>query len=126
MRYPIEIHLVHQKEDGATLVLAIMALEGKDNLPFTFLESFLPVQIGETKNLGMAFDIASILPGNKTYFFYEGSFTTPPCSEGVHWIILQTPITISLEQVLVLQKLMPLNNYRNQQPLNGRVVKTNL
>ena len=60
------------------------------------------------------------LPENKDYFFYTGSLTTPPCTEGVNWYILKEPITVSLEQVNLLKELMPINNYRNEQPQNGR------
>jgi carbonic anhydrase len=123
IRYPIEIHLVHQNENGAITVIGIFAEEGKNSSPFTILENNLPLKIGETKELNIPFDISSILPENKSYFNYSGSLTTPPCSEKVNWIILKNPITISLSQVKIIQNIMPLNNYRNEQPLNSRIVK---
>jgi carbonic anhydrase len=100
-----------------------MAEEGINSQPFTFLESYLPLNIDETKTVGAPFNMTSILPNNRAYYNYSGSLTTPPCSEHVTWVVLKTPITISEMQLIELQKLMPKNNYRNQQPLNGRVVK---
>lgn len=63
------------------------------------------------------------LPENKAYYTYSGSLTTPPCTENVSWYIFKTPITVSVDQVKQLQALMPVNNYRNEQPIYGRIVK---
>lgn len=123
VRYPMELHLVHVGNAGEYAVLAIMAKEGKGSKPFDFLESYLPLKIGETKNVDKAFDMNLNLPRDKSYFTYTGSLTTPPCTERVEWFILREPITVSLEQVEALKKLMPLNNYRNEQPINGRNIK---
>lgn len=123
VRYPIEIHLVHVNQNGEILVVGIMAEEGINSQPFSFLESYLPLNVDETKTVDAPFDMTSILPNNKAYYNYSGSLTTPPCSEDVTWVVLKTPITISEMQLIEIQKLMPKNNYRNQQPLNGRVVK---
>ncbi len=125
IRYPMVIHMVHVSQDKEFAVLAIMVKEGESSAPFKFLESYLPLQKGQTKTVDASFDLSQNLPKNKGYFNYVGSLTTPPCTEGVNWFVFKNPITISLKQVKVLQKLMPLNNYRNEQPLNGRqVMKT--
>lgn len=123
VRYPLAIHMVHQSSKGAYLVLAVMAIEGITSAPFAFLESYLPLQKGETKNIDKAFNLNLNLPNNKGYYHYTGSLTTPPCSEGVQWFVFKEPITVSLAQVNVLNKLMPINNYRYNQPLNGRTVE---
>lgn len=123
IRYPLEMHLVHLGKDNKIVVLAVMASEGKSSKPFTFLESYLPVHKGESKKINATFDLNMSLPANKEYYTYEGSLTTPPCSETVSWFVFKTPITVSLEQVKQLQQLMPLHNYRDEQDLNGRIVK---
>ncbi|WP_074406203.1 carbonic anhydrase [Aquimarina megaterium] len=123
IRYPIVIHMVHTNSKGEYLVFAVMAKEGKTSAPFRFLESYLPLRKGETKAIGKPFNLSYNLPENKGYYTYMGSLTTPPCTQGVNWVIFKEPITISLEQVNILRDLMPLNNYRNEQPLNGREVK---
>lgn len=122
IRYPLEMHLVHSNSKGKIAVIGIMAIEGKSSEPFTFLETYLPIKTGETKAIDAFFDLNLNLPKDKSYYTYSGSLTTPPCSEDVSWFILKSPITVSLEQVKQLQALMPINNYRNEQPLNGRVV----
>ncbi len=123
VRYPLEMHLVHVSRDNKIAVLGVMAIEGKSSEPFTFLENYLPVKSGETKPINSTFDLNLNLPDNKEYYTYGGSLTTPPCTESVSWYVFKTPITVSLNQVKQLQELMPLNNYRNEQPLNGRIVK---
>lgn len=122
VRYPLELHLVHQNKQGAYAVLAIMAKEGKSSEPFNFLESYLPLTVGESKLVDTAFDMNLNLPANRAYFTYQGSLTTPPCTQNVSWFIFKEPITVSLAQVEQLKFLMPLNNYRDEQPINNRVI----
>ncbi len=123
VRYPIEMHLVHISKNNKIAVLAVLAIEGESSEPYTFLEKYLPIKKGETKPVNSTFDLNLKLPKNKEYYTYEGSLTTPPCTESVSWYVFKTPVTVSLKQVKLLQELMPLNNYRNEQPLNERVVK---
>lgn len=123
VRYPVEMHMVHVAANNKIAVLAVMVQEGKSSEPFIFLENYLPVQIGETKLINSTFDVNLNLPENNEYYTYSGSLTTPPCTESVSWYVFKSPITISLKQVKQLQALMPLNNYRNEQPINGRIVK---
>jgi len=123
IRYPLEMHLVHVSNDQQIVVLGILAQEGVPSEPFTFLENYLPVKVGETKSIDANFDLNLNLPDSREYYTYDGSLTTPPCTENVEWYVFKNPITISLEQVKQLQELMPINNYRNEQPLNGRVVR---
>ncbi len=122
IRYPMELHLVHKSADGAYAVLSVMAKEGASSEPFDFLERHLPLEVGDIETVDMAFDMNLNLPRDKTYFTYEGSLTTPPCTENVRWIIFREPITVSLQQVEELRKLMPLNNYRDEQPRNNRPI----
>lgn len=123
IRYPMVIHLVHKSENGTYAVLAVMAKEGKSSKPFDFLESFLPIPVGENRIVDSAFDMNLNLPDNRAYFTYSGSLTTPPCTENVQWFIFKNPITVSLSQVEKLKALMPLNNYRDEQSLNDREIK---
>lgn len=122
IRYPMVLHLVHLSQEGEYAVLAVMAKEGKSSKPFDFLESYLPIRNGDSVMVDLAFDMNLNLPKDRTYFNYTGSLTTPPCTEDVQWFVFKEPITVSLQQVEELRKLMPLNNYRNEQPLNGRKV----
>ncbi len=120
--YPIEAHLVHISSSGKITVLSLLGIEGKESQLFELFKSFLPIKNGESKEINQEIDLTKLTLQNKDYFSYSGSLTTPPCTEDVNWIIFKKPIVISLEEVLALKKNMPLNNYRIEQPINGRVV----
>ena len=122
VRYPIEIHLVHQGPENQYTVIAIMGIEGTESEAIERMESYLPLKVGESKEIDRSLDLTSMFPKNKAYYNYSGSLTTPPCSEVVEWIIFKEPIVLSLEEVLKLKRDMPLDNYRDEQALNGRLV----
>lgn len=123
--YPVEIHLVHTDGDGGLCVLAVLGKEGEESQIFRLLESFLPLEMGESKAIDVNCDLNQLLPDDRTFYSYTGSLTTPPCTEGVEWIVFKEPIVLSVDEVEKLRENMPLNNYRDQQPLNGRVVNLN-
>lgn len=125
IRYPVEMHLVHMNRAKQYIVLGIMAKEGHSSETFDFLESYLPIQPGESKVIDTTFDLNQSLPGKLDFYLYPGSLTTPPCSESVDWLVFKEPITISREQISKLKVLMPLDNYRNEQPIGDRHVLRN-
>ncbi len=67
-------------------------------------------------------DLAAMLPADKTYYSFAGSLTTPPCSEGVNWMVLKNPVTLGAEQIKSFRRLFNANA-RPIQPLNGRVIQ---
>jgi carbonic anhydrase len=123
--YPIEIHLVHVSKAGEITVLGILGEEGEESQLFEFFESFLPIENGETKDIHQKIDLSNLKLENKPYYSYGGSLTTPPCSENVNWIVFKEHIILSVEEVIKLRNNMPINNYRNEQPINERVVTYN-
>ncbi len=118
--FPLEIHFVNKAEDGTYAVLSILLKEGKESL---FLGKYLakfPKTKGEYKS-NEVIDINSVIPNTEHYYHYKGSFTTPPCTEVVDWIILQDNPTASKKQLTILHNLMH-DNYRPIQKLNERVI----
>jgi carbonic anhydrase len=67
-------------------------------------------------------DVNDILPRERLYYQYLGSLTTPPCTEGVLWLVMKQPVAISREQLRLFAQLYP-HNARPVQPLNGRPVR---
>lgn len=120
--YPIETHLVHISKDDSITVLGLMGIEGKESQLFELFRSFLPLKIGDSKEISEKIDLTGLLLEDQSYFSYNGSLTTPPCTENVNWIIFKEPVVLSLEEVLAIRENMPVNNYRIEQPINGRVV----
>ena len=82
----------------------------------------LPAQQGVETHLP-AVKVDALLPAVRTAYRYDGSLTTPPCSEGVKWIVMTTPIELSSEQIAAFTRLVK-DNSRPVQPLNGRTVLT--
>ena len=126
IRYPLEIHLVHANKTNEYTVMAVLAQEGQESQLFEFLQSFLPIKEGKTKEIHQSLDLASLFPKNKNFYSYGGSLTTPPCSENVKWVIFKEPIIVSVEEVIKLKNNMPKDNYRNEQPLNNRLISENV
>jgi carbonic anhydrase len=126
IRYPIEIHFVHKSNTDKLSVISILGEEGKENLLFDFLESFLPLIEGNSKEIHQPIDLTSLIPESQDFYSYSGSLTTPPCSENVNWIVMKQTIFLSENQVQILKESTPLNNYRNEQALNGRSVYLNI
>jgi len=122
VHYPLVIHMVHVSADKQYVVFAVMITEGKESKAFDFLESYLPVQPGETKAIGQAHSFSKYIANDFEHYYYKGSLTTPPCTEAVDWFIFKKPMEISAAQVKAIADLMPRNNYRPTQPLNDRKV----
>ena len=116
------VHFVHRDAKGDVAVVAVLLKAGTDNPLFDKLWRNVPPQKGREATLhGMTVSPAQLLPVNRCYFTYEGSLTTPPCTQGVRWFVLRTPSTIGLNQILAFGRLYKMNA-RPVQPLNGRTV----
>ncbi|MBI1364225.1 MAG: hypothetical protein GC134_09595 [Proteobacteria bacterium] len=123
-RFPMEMHLVHKRGDGTLGVLGVMIQEGRANTTATRIWDNMPMQQqAETTIPGSDFNVLDLIPGDLHYYGFMGSLTTPPCTEGVHWHVLQTPITFSAEQIEQFRKAFAMNA-RPPQHLNGRPVAT--
>ncbi len=122
MHYPLVAHMVHVSEDKEFVVFAVFVTEGGESDAFDFIESYLPVNPGETKTIGQPHHFSGYLKNDFSHYYYHGSLTTPPCTEAVNWFLFKDPIKASPEQVKALADLMPRNNYRPTQPLNDRTV----
>jgi carbonic anhydrase len=122
--FPMEMHMVHKAADGRLAVIGTFIQEGARNDAFEPVWSNLPAQKGsETHYPAVKVDVDALLPAVRTTYRYDGSLTTPPCSEGVAWIVMTTPIELSKEQIGAFTRLVSGNN-RPRQPLNGRTLMT--
>lgn len=120
--YPMELHLVHKAADGTLAVIGVMMKVGAHNPVIEEIWQNTPINAGGTRVVkDVRLSAADLMPESKDYFRYEGSLTTPPCTEGVQWHVLKDPIEISEKQLKAFQALFPVNA-RSVQPLNDRVV----
>ena len=116
-------HFVHKNAEGKLAVLGVLLNDGKDNAAIQTLWNNAPKSEGpEVVVDGVKFDPSSLVPAALTHYSYEGSLTTPPCTEGVNFYILKTPVDISENQVVDFPFK---RNARPVQPLNGRKINAN-
>jgi len=119
--FPMEAHLVHENASGKWVVIGVFVTAGAENKVLKAVEANYPVGTGAFYSSSDRITVQDILPANKGYYTYAGSRTTPPCTEGLEWIVLKEPITASLAQIQKLSSITKQNN-RPIQPLNGRQV----
>lgn len=117
----MELHLVHKNAAGTLAVVGLMLNAGAENPLVGQIWSNLPTEVNQEKMVdGVSLDLKSILPADLAYYHYEGSLTTPPCTEGVQWYVLKSPSTVSEKQASMFAELLHTTNARPTQPLNGR------
>lgn len=120
----MDMHLVHADADGKLLVVAVQFIVGpKPNPVLGALLQDIPQRAGgEKMDEAVMINPSGLLPKPTSgYYTYSGSLTTPPCSEGVTWIELKEPVTISAAQLKAMRRFY-YHNQRPIQPLNGREV----
>ena len=117
------VHFVHKSSAGKLAILVVFLQEGPENSVVKTLWANLPRAIGNPITFeNISFNPANLLPGNFDFYTYEASLSTPPCTEGVRYIVLKTPVGISSNQV---QAFPFKSNIRPPQPLNGRTIYSN-
>lgn len=121
--FPLEAHFVHQNEAGELAVVAMMFVPGNPDRTLSELWKNMPTKAGDSQRLSSG-ALKTIEAEMKVdnYYRFNGSLTTPPCSEGVRWIVLKHPMTVSQEQVTALQEVLGHPNNRPVQKLNARFI----
>lgn len=119
--FDMELHLVHKDALENIAVVGVLFRRGKHNPVIQSLWNLVSNQESTDGPKLLGLDMMKLLPANKSYYFLEGSLTTPPCSEGVKWVAMITPLEVSDAQVEFFLSLTG-PNARPVQPLNGRTI----
>ncbi len=117
--FAAEFHIVHKSADGNLAVVGILLKEGAENSAYQPFISNLPAEKSDVTDAGVKINAAELLPAVQTTYRYNGSLTTPPCTEGVSWLLMTNPVELSAAQLDALENLFEDNN-RPVQPLDGR------
>src|SRR5450830_1272212 len=121
--YSMVAHLVHKNDQNQLAVVAVLMDPGPTSAFINKVWTYMPLDNQDRVQMPAgALNVADLLPPDLRYYQFLGSLTTPPCTEGVLWLVLKTPVTLSSEQLRLFSKLFP-NNARPTQPLNNRVVR---
>ncbi|MGI9135215.1 MAG: carbonic anhydrase, partial [Rhodoferax sp.] len=123
-RAPMAAHLVHRSDDGQLAVLAVLLEFGAANALIDKVSTYMPLDSGDRVRMPPEWlNLADLLPTDQRYYQFLGSLTTPPCTEGVLWMVLKTPVPLSASQHRLFVQLYP-HNARPLQALNGRPVRS--
>ncbi len=120
--YPMEAHLVHADKDGNLAVVAVMFDKGEANKGLQQAWAEMPGHTGDKNQLSKAVSVDDILPENRDFYRFNGSLTTPPCSEGVRWLVMKEAMSASGQQIDAFANILQEPNNRPIQAVNARVI----
>jgi carbonic anhydrase len=112
----MEAHFVHKNDQGQLAVVGVMIKSGEENAALKAVWEGMPKEIKATEIKGAVINAGDILPATKHYQHYIGSLTTPPCSEGVQWIVMNEPIEMSPAQIKAFKTVFS----HNARPVQAR------
>ena len=120
--FPMEAHFVHADKEGNLAVVAVMYRVGEADQELEKAWALMPEEAGREVGLETNINAAQLIPESKDYYRFNGSLTTPPCTEGVEWYVMKGIQTVSQQQLDRFVKIMKHDNNRPVQPLNARIV----
>lgn len=121
--FPMEAHLVHADKQGNLAVIGIMYTDGRENSSIANIWNNMPAKIDAVnKDDSITVNPEDMLPPNRDYYLFNGSLTTPPCSEGVRWMVMKNPIEASAEQIKQFHSIFQVDTNRPVQPIYARPV----
>lgn len=146
--FDAEAHFVHKSSNGKILVLGVFLTTAHEKSISNIFDKFWGVESGDivrlekdlSTNGGLEVEVnaplnpyAELLPEIKNFFSYSGSLTTPPCTEGVQWLVYEQPVEISKQDIYNLRTFVAFNSItiiaqdgndnRPLQEQNGRIIK---
>jgi carbonic anhydrase len=107
--FAMEAHFVHDAEGGGLAVVGVLIAPGQHNAVFNKIVSTMPAGEGASVKADYAIDPNRLLPAGRAYYRYEGSLTTPPCSETVDWFVLAETLEVAEADIARFAKLYPMN-----------------
>ncbi len=120
--FEMVVHLVHRDVEGKMAVLAVLLERGAAHNLIQTVWNNLPLEKHDTVQPSVVLDVAELLPERRDYYTYMGSLSTPPCTEGVLWLVMKQPMQASPQQMAIFSRLYPFNA-RPVQAHSGRVIK---
>jgi carbonic anhydrase len=120
--FEMGVHLVHRDEQGRLAVVALLLEPGDGNSVVQTVWNNLPLERGEGVDTRSVIDLNHLLPPDRGYYTFMGSLTTPPCTEGVLWMVMRQPVAVSREQIEIFARLYPMNA-RPLQAAGARMIK---
>ena len=121
--HAMAVHLLHRNDQGQMAVLVVLLEAGAAHPEIDKIWTHMPLEVKDRVPLPNGLmNLLALLPTDPRYHQFMGSLNTPPCTEGVLWLVMKQPVTLSLEQLRLFAQLFPMNA-RPLQAVNGRVVR---
>ncbi len=124
-QFEMSLHLVHKDAQGRLAVVALLLDPGPPQPVVQQVWNNLPLEKHEEAAARVALELPELLPADRRYYTYMGSLTTPPCSEGVQWVVMRHPVTVSPEQLELFARLYPMNARPVQAAAGRRIMQSN-
>ena len=120
--FDMVVHLVHKDPEGRLAVVAVLLEKGGAQPIVQTVWNNLPLEKHQESPARAVLDLNHLLPADRGYYTYMGSLTTPPCTEGVLWMVMRQPVAVSPEQIEIFARMYPMNA-RPVQQASGRMIK---
>ena len=124
-QFEMSLHLVHKDEQGRLAVVALLFDKGQSHPVLQKVWNNLPLERNEEAAARVPLEMNELLPADRRYFTFMGSLTTPPCSEGVQWIVMRQPVTLTAEQIDIFAHIYPMNARPVQSASGRRIMQSN-
>jgi len=123
-QFELSVHLVHKGDKGRLAVVAVLVGKGAARPVLDTVFGNLPLEQGVDRPARATLDPSALLPEDRSYYTYMGSMTTPPCDEGVRWVVMRNPVAAGQGQIDVFSTLYPNNARPPQQAAGRRILQT--
>jgi carbonic anhydrase len=123
-QFEMSLHLVHKDEQGRLAVVALLFDKGPAHAELQKVWAHIPLERGDEMAARVPLELSALLPADKRYYTYMGSLTTPPCSEGVQWIVMRQPVTLTPEQIEIFARIYPMNARPVQAAAGRRIMQS--
>ena len=118
-QFEMSMHMLHKDTQGRLAMVAVLFDRGPAQPVVQKVLNNLPLEKGQELAARVPLDLMELLPTDRRYYTYMGSLTTPPCSEGVQWVVMRQPVSLSPEQIELFERIHP-ENARPLQEASGR------
>lgn len=123
-QFEMSVHLVHKDDQGRLAVVTLLLDKGPAQPVVQKVWNNLPLERGEETVAQAPLDLNDLLPADRKYYTYMGSLTTPPCSEGVQWIVMRQPVSATAEQIELFARIYPMNSRPLQAAAGRRILQS--
>ena len=124
-QFEMSVHLVHKDTMGKLAVVTLLLDKGPPQPAVQKVWNNLPLEKNQDVPARVALDLNELLPADQRYYTYMGSLTTPPCTEGVQWVVMRQPVTVAPEQIELFARIYPMNARPVQQAAGRRIMQSN-